>query len=123
LQRGNAQRKADRLEARGFQSFLQPENVVPGNRDLRGVGFTGGRAKARIGNQQSVRSVRKTSLGFDLQKAAHVGFRQLRDLRVQRERPTQGDADDATAFANPGFFESIPNLLSHEFGVIGQRIE
>src|SRR5947208_1095010 len=92
LQRGDAQRKSDRLESRRFQGFLQPHDMVPGNRYLRGKLFPGWRTKARIGNQQSLWPIRKTSFRFDLQKTADIGLRQVWQFGLQRERPTQRDA-------------------------------
>ena len=65
----------------------------------------------------------KTAFGFDLQKAGHVGFRQVGHLRMGRERPFQRQAYNAMALADAGGVQMVANLAPDQLRVGGQRIE
>src|SRR6478672_4547254 len=89
----------------------------------KGVMLAGIRMAARGGKVQRGNVAMKTAFGFQLQDAGDVRFRKFWQVDMSRQRPFEGQADDAIPFLDPRGIEMIANFAADKFGRRSERIE
>ena len=106
-----------------FQDFLKRRQMIARDGCHRGVLICARATAAGMGDKQRLQRLGKTTLGFDLQKAGDIRFRQVRHLGLQGQRPTQRQAHRAATLAHARLVQMISNFPSHQLRVAGQRVE
>ena len=119
----DAQGKTHRPQPRRAQRLLQPLHVALGNSDERGVLPARRGDEPRGGDLQRCHIGGKSALGFDLQKAGDVRFRELGQCGMGGERPFQRQGGRAAALAHTGGLKMIENFAPDQLRVVGQRIQ
>ena len=74
-----------------------------------------------MGDEKGLRPAVKTPLRLQLQETVPFRFWQFRQLGLQGQQPSQGQADGATAFAQAGLVQMIADFPPDQFRVVGQR--